>query len=169
MQPITLIMNHTKITVCIALLLGLASMGTHAQEAIPASGGNATGSGGSISYTIGQITSSSNSGTNGAVSEGVQQPYEILIITALDLANEISLSFSAYPNPTTDFLTLEIDNIDAVNYSFQLYSLNGKLIETADLSERETTISMQNLLPSSYILKVIGEEKEFKTFKIIKR
>lgn len=162
-------MNYIKLAVGIVLIFGLSSLHVNGQNAIPASGGNASGSGGSASYSIGKIAYSTNSGAGGTVSEGVQQPFEIYIITAIDLANDISLSFSAYPNPTTDFVTLGIDNIDFTNYSYQLYNINGQLLENKMLAGEETTIAMQNLVPSSYILKVFGNQKEFKTFKIIKR
>lgn len=47
------------------------------QSTIPATGGNATGSGGSVSYTAGQATYQTSEGTTGTVAQGVQQPYEI--------------------------------------------------------------------------------------------
>jgi hypothetical protein len=68
------------------------------QEAIPASGGDASGSGGTLSFTVGQLGYSSNSGSNGSVAEGVQQPYEISTTVGIELSN-ISLDFIAYPKP----------------------------------------------------------------------
>ena len=162
-------MNCIKLATGIVLVLGLSTSHVNGQEAIPASGGNASGSGGSASYSIGKIAYSTSIGSGGTVSEGVQQPFEISIITAIDLANDINLSFSAYPNPTTDFITLGIDNIDFTNYSYQLYNINGRLLESKILTGEETTISLRDLTPSSYILKVFGDQNEFKTFKIIKR
>jgi hypothetical protein len=47
------------------------------QNTIPAAGGNAKGSGGSASFTVGQIFYTKLSGTNGTVIQGIQQPYEI--------------------------------------------------------------------------------------------
>ena len=47
---------------------------TSAQETIPASGGDAKGSGGSVSYSVGQLFYRIYPGTNGSVAEGVQQP-----------------------------------------------------------------------------------------------
>ncbi len=46
-----------------------------AQEVISASGGNATGSGGSVSYSVGQLFFMTHTGADGSVAEGVQQPY----------------------------------------------------------------------------------------------
>jgi uncharacterized protein (TIGR02145 family) len=47
------------------------------QNTISAAGGNAKGSGGSASFTVGQIFYTKLSGTNGTVVQGIQQPYEI--------------------------------------------------------------------------------------------
>jgi hypothetical protein len=47
------------------------------QNTIPAAGGNAKGSGGSASFTVGQIFYTKLSGTNGSVVQGIQQPHEI--------------------------------------------------------------------------------------------
>ncbi len=56
-------------------LLGLGLSELHAQEATLASGGNATGSGGSVSYSVGQVVYTTNIGTTGSVAQGVQQAY----------------------------------------------------------------------------------------------
>jgi len=61
------------------------------QSTIPSTGGNATGSGGSVSYTVGQITYRTFSGTNGSIAEGVQQTYEISVVTANKITEAITL------------------------------------------------------------------------------
>ena len=157
-----------KRTICIALFIGLSSTLIFGQQAIHTSGENASGSGGTVSYSVGQIFYATSSGTNGSVSEGVQQPYEISIITAIDLAKGIGLSFTAYPNPTTNLLTLTVENLDYTKFNFQLFNMNGELLENKLLTGEQTTISLQNLPPSSYLIKVVGDQQEYKTFKIIK-
>ena len=77
-----------------------------AQESVNATGGDASGSGGSASYSVGQVVYTTNVGTNGSVSQGVQQPYEISVVTAIEEAKGINLTVTAYPNPTTDYLSL---------------------------------------------------------------
>ncbi len=49
------------------------------QSTIPTTGSTASGSGGTATYTVGQITYKTFSGTNGTVAQGVQQPYEISV------------------------------------------------------------------------------------------
>lgn len=65
-------MKHKKIKLSF-LLLGMG-MALQAQQATTAAGGDAIGSGGSISYSIGQVLYISNTGDSGKINEGVQQP-----------------------------------------------------------------------------------------------
>jgi len=97
-------MKHTKNFLCFLLLSGFGTTILQAQVTIPASGGNATGSGGTVSYTVGQIQYNTYSGTNGTVSQGVQQPYEISVVTAIKNTGEITLECIVYPNPTRGLL-----------------------------------------------------------------
>jgi len=148
------------------LLLGLG-LTAQAQQASTATGGNATGSGGTVAYSVGQIVYTTHAGATGSVAEGVQQPYEISIITGLE-DNQISLNLTAYPNPTTDYLTLNVVNFQRSNLNFELYDVSGKLIESRKIISSTETIKMEHLPSAIYFLKVTNSSKEVKTFKIIK-
>ena len=161
-------MRHERLKLSAVLLLGLGLTGLQAQESVNATGGNASGSGGSISYSVGQVAYQTHTGTNGSVAQGVQQAYEISVITAIEQAKGISLSVTAYPNPTTDYLTLEVKDFEFSTLSFQLYDMNGKLLQSEKITGNQTSILTSNLLPASYFIKVIQGNKEVKTFKIIK-
>ena len=160
-------MRHKKLKFAV-LLIGLGLTGLQAQEAIPASGGNASGSGGIVNYTVGQLVYTTNTGTNGSVAQGVQQPYEISVVSGIEQAKGIKFECSAYPNPTIDFLTLNVENYDNENLSYQLFDISGKLLENKKLISNETTITMTNWVASIYFLKVMDNQIEVKTFKIIK-
>jgi hypothetical protein len=139
------------------------------QETIPATGGNATGSGGSVSYTIGQITNQTLAGTTGTVAQGVQQPYEISIVTAIDNTTNINIECTVYPNPTRGSLRLVVESSDYENLRFRLFNINGVLLKDYKVEARETEISLDDLSSSVYFLKVMNSNKELKVFKIIKR
>lgn len=157
-----------KIKLSALLLLGVGLSGVQAQESIVASGVELTGSGGTMSSSIGQVAYTTNSAATGSVVQGVQQPYEISTITDLEEANNINLELSAFPNPTTDFLNLNIENYDNENLSYQLLDFSGKIIESNTLSSSNTRISVENLAMAIYFLKVINNDTEIKTFKIVK-
>ncbi len=161
-------MQHKKVKIIAIILFTLGVTGLNAQESINASGGNASGSGGSSSYSIGQVFYTSNIGSNGYVVGGVQQPYEISVVIGINEAKDITLQYSAYPNPTKENIILKIENFSLSNLSFYLYDINGKLLENKKIESNETSITMNNLATANYILKVTQNNKEVKTFKIIK-
>ena len=159
-------MKNKKTKLSALLLLGIGFNQGYAQQATTASGGDASGSGGSVAYSVGQIVYTTHTGSNGSVAQGVQQPYEISITLGLAEAG-ILLNLFAYPNPTTNYLTLQIDNYDN-GLSYQLFDISGKLLETNGIVANSTTIKMEQLATATYFLKVIQNNKEIKTFKIIK-
>lgn len=165
-------MRHKKFKLSLVLLLVLELTGLKAQESINTTGGNASGNGGSVSYSVGQVVYTTTKNTNGMVARGVQQPFEILIITGIEEAKGINLSCSVYPNPTTDYLTLKIDasaSIRIQNLSYQLFDMNGRLLRSGKLESHETQIAMINLVPETYLLQVFDQNKIVKSFKIIKK
>jgi hypothetical protein len=155
-----------KTTVAL-LLLGFGITTIQAQQATTATGGVGFGSGGTATYSVGQIAYTTHTGTTGSVAQGVQQPYEIQIVLGVK-DHQISLNMQAYPNPTTDYLILNVSNFEFSTLSFQLYDISGKLIENKKITGATETIRMGNLPSDTYFLKVINNNKEIKTFKIIK-
>lgn len=138
----------------------------NAQQAPVSSGGNATGSGGTVSYSIGQIDYTTSSGSTGMAMQGVQQPYEIFTIGISEVA--IDLKLSVYPNPSMDFLTLHFENYMLENAIYQLTDMNGKLVESNKIINSQTQICLDGLTPATYFLKISTDTKELKVFKIIK-
>ena len=140
-----------------------------AQEAIIPAGGDGTGSGGSVAYSIGQILYTSSSGASAGLIHGVQQPYEITVVTGLDDFQDIGLNLSTYPNPVTDILILKVESLEWQDMNFQMYNSEGKIFMNNKLLNAETSIDMSNLAPGIYFLKVNMDTDAVKTFKIIKK
>ena len=161
-------MKLHKFKLIVILLLTIGFAGLQAQEAITTTGGNASGSGGSVSYSFGQVVYTTNAGTTGSVAQGVQQPFDIAVVTELEEAKGITLHYSVYPNPVTDVLTLRIEGEVKMQYAMSLYDLNGICVVYKKISDVETSIDMKNLVRATYFLKVTDTGKEVKTFKIIK-
>lgn len=158
-------MNIKKLLVT-TLLLGLTQV--NAQEAVVTSGGNASGTNGNVSYSVGQIVYTTNTGATGSVAQGVQQPFEIQTVLGAENFN-INLQLAVYPNPTTNWLQLEVKNTDFTNLSYQLFDLNGRMILNQKITTETSTISMEQLPAAIFLLKVVNNNKEVKTFKIVKK
>jgi hypothetical protein len=151
------------ITIC--FLFGISFLS--AQESINASGGVATGSGGSVSYSVGQLTYNTYTGSNGTITQGVQQSFEISETLSVD-NTAILLEASIFPNPTTDYLNLRLKDTNVSELSFQIIDITGKLITTKKLVTSNTIIQMDYLPATTYFMTVFRNQKTIKTFKIIK-
>jgi hypothetical protein len=149
------------------LLFGFFIQNALAQKSVVASGGNATGTGGKVSYSIGQVAYTTATGTGGKVTQGVQQPFEILTL-GTDNFPEIKLTMAVYPNPTTSLVNLTVDNFDFEKLQFYLTDINGKQLQSRKIIDAETQIEMENLPQAVYFLNVLDNNKTLKTFKIIK-
>jgi hypothetical protein len=160
-------MRHIRFKICAVLLLGLGLTGLQAQESVNASGGDATGSGGSVSFSIGQVAYQ-NHNLGGSVAEGIQQPYEIYIVTSVMEAEGIDLVVSAFPNPVDDHLILRVDRYNYEKLLFQLFDINGRIVKTGIITSQEILIDMTDVSRATYFLRVIDGDKEIKTFRIIK-
>lgn len=161
-------MKQTKAKLGALFLFLIGMTGLHAQVAVATTGGNASGAGGTSSYTVGQIGYTTNTGTNGSVAQGVQQPFEISIVDGVQEAKDIDLSCMLFPNPTTDFVNLKLNSFKVENISYQIFDFNGKLLDLKKVLSSETSIDMKSYADAVYFLKVFQGEKELKTFKIVK-
>ncbi len=155
-------MKQIKINVTF-FFLGIG--GLFAQETVPATGGDAIGTGGKCSYTVGQAVYTVNLGANGSVVQGVQQPYEISTTIGLN-ETSVNLKLSVYPNPTTNYLTLSVT--DNVGLNYQLCDPQGRIIESKVIRNSTTNISLETPSVAIYFLTILKNNQVIKIFKVIK-
>ncbi len=165
-------MNKHKSKLNIFALLFFVLSNLQAQKTTSSTGGGASRTGGLASYTIGQVLYSFNEGTNGnSFVQGVQQPYEISVIASLPEAEDLNLFISAYPNPTTYFLTVKIalsTTLNVQSLQYIIFDINGKRLQTTKATGHETKIKTNKLANGIYFLKVLNNTKIIRVFKIVK-
>jgi len=147
-------------TSCIVNIYGQSSFVINGQEL----SGNSV----NISSSMGQVAFRNVMEGYAAITEGVQQPYEITIVTALNEPLIQEFDISVYPNPTIDFLTINIKNNQTKGLSFMLFDELGKFIIQGMLDDVSGKIPMQTYRPAVYFLQLIKNDKTLNIFKIIK-
>lgn len=151
----------------IILILSFVVFTAKAQESTNTSGGDATGSGGTVAYSIGQVVYTTNTDASGTVSQGVQQAYEIFTVGIKE--TELNISLSVFPNPTADNLTLQISDYNNEKLSYQLFEMQGKLLNNGQVTAQQTQINTVSLPAATYFINVVNQEnKKVRSFKIIK-
>jgi hypothetical protein len=158
--------NKSRPILLLATVLLWAGL-AQAQESVNASGGDATGSGGTVAYSIGQVVYTTNNGISGSAAQGVQHVYEIFTVGIEGTTLDISLT--AFPNPTTDNLTLQISDFNNEKLAYQLFDIQGKLLSNGQVKAEQTQINTSRLPPAAYFINVVNQEnKKVQSFKIIK-
>jgi len=151
----------------VILILSFTVFTAKAQESTNSSGGDASGSGGTVAYSIGQVVYTTNTGSNGSVAQGVQHAYEIFTVGIKE--TELNISLTAFPNPTAENLTLQISEYKNEKLSYQLFDMHGKQISNGQIIAQQMQIYMNDLPTATYFINVVNQEnKKVQSFKIIK-
>ena len=155
---------HIKL---LAVLLFFMAHLLSAQETTLAAGGEATGTGGSSSYSVGQVFYNTVRDNTGSVSQGVQQSLELFVLSNPELTT-LNLKAVTYPNPTSDYVVLSLGDASLTDLSYVLYDLQGRLVAQNKVFQASTKIDIQVLGAGTYVLQVQQNNKPLKSFKIIK-
>lgn len=158
-----------KYKIKLSVLLLSIGIAVEAQESVNVTGGDALGSGGTVAYSIGQVVYTTNIGSvdGGRAAQGVQHAYEIYTMGIKEAMLDISLS--VFPNPTADNLTLQIRDYQNERLTYQLYDMQGKLLNNGQVVAKQTQINTASLPSATYFINVVNQgNKKVQSFKIIK-
>ncbi|GAA4762463.1 MULTISPECIES: T9SS type A sorting domain-containing protein [Flavobacterium] len=137
------------------------------QEDFVFSGGEATGSGGTVSYSFGQVAFETVSGSNGELTQGVQQALEVYTLATTDFS--YGLQAILYPNPAIYSVNLSLGSLnDFSQLSYELIDVSGKILQNGKITESQTEIDVSNLSSATYFFNLIDSGKRIKSFKLIK-
>ncbi len=75
-----------------------------------------------------------------------------------------------WPNPTTETLHIQFSNLtEEQSYSYQIYSLSGKLLQGGRLTDGYADIDVRGFVSGVYLLKVEDSQHRTQTAKIVKK
>ena len=119
------------------------------QTAIPSTGGTATGSGGTVTYTAGQVSYITITGSSASVAQGVQQPWEISVVTAIEKTEGITLGMKVYPNPADEMIFIDAPFLDGDVY---IYNSIGQLVQSNHINNVNRSIAVDELVAGNYFI-----------------
>lgn len=68
-------------------------------------------------------------------------------------------TFSLYPNPSTDMITIDLPGAISNDARFEIYTSDGKLVGSNLISAEKTSVNMTGLSAGTYYIKVINNGK----------
>ncbi|KIC61717.1 T9SS type A sorting domain-containing protein [Chryseobacterium taiwanense] len=161
-------MERTSIQCFFFILLLVPFFLLKAQSAVLATGADATGGNGSVSYSVGQIDYLIK-GSNREISEGVQQVYEITTLSINETVTSTENDILLYPNPFKDYLYLDFTANNFKGSEYQIFDAQGKLIKTDKIIQSKSEFNFSFLPSAMYIIRINRNGENLKTFKIIKK
>lgn len=154
--------------ILIVLLTCLLIIPAKGQDSFNTFGGDASGNGGTVAYTIGQLVYTTQVGTNWISEQGVQHAYSISTSGIFD--SSLAIFLTAFPNPVEDQLTLQINDYSYDKLSYQLIDMQGKLLNSGQITAQQTHINISSLPTATYCLNVLNLKNiNLRTFLIIKK
>ena len=154
----------SPIKIVLGVFLLLSSTSVFAQE-MTASGGDASGTGGSVAFSVGQIIYTEALGTNGSATQGNQKAFELFSVGIEQ--TDLHISLTVFPNPTAHNLTLQIQDLQE-HVSYQLMDAMGHVLDQKMITAKTTAIPMEQFAAATYFLNIIQKNKTIKAYKIIK-
>ena len=151
-------------TLCVLTALACSSF---AQSATVAAGGMATGVGGTVSFSIGQVADGAPSAGTGMVYQGVQQPYVDGSTTVADPVADAS-GIAVYPNITADMIVVNTSATFAEPLRVEVSDAQGRTLLQRMLPDTRTELSLATLAAGSYHLSVITGTERLRTFTIVR-
>lgn len=121
-----------------------------------------------LNWTIGEVAIQAVKSPRNQITQGYHQgDYAINNVFERNIHR---FDVSIYPNPSADFVQIDLKDLDR-KVVLELYDLTGQLLISAALSEadQQYELDLRSLTASSYVLKLSSLDAEYlSSYKIIK-
>lgn len=160
-----LVINLIKKSILPLVLLMSCGFCSFAQNAISSTGGHFKTTGGSTSFTVGQVAYVLKKGNGSYLNEGVQQVYtkKTTPVEELVYLKEVQL----YPNPTQETVILILSSKEDVQVRYTIMDYLGKEIKFGIILSEKSEISLRDLPSGNYFIS-LKSKKEIRIFKMVK-
>jgi len=140
------------------LLGGMAGLSlSYAQslspQVIASSGTTFSSASAKLEFTIGEVVTTTLTAGGNTLTQGFHQPE--LQFASLESYNS-GYTFTLYPNPTEQFVTVESTKED--NMQVHVYDASGKSILVSSIFQQKITVDLQTLAAGSYILRITTKD-----------
>jgi hypothetical protein len=142
---------------------GLESNSQSLTQQIVASAGSSQTT---LQWTVGELVVATFTNANYTLTQGFHQ--NNIKVTAIETLMSSNISFRVFPNPTSDFVTIQADK-ELPDAQIELYNIKGELI-SKKLLNTNSQIDFTALSSGTYLLKVVSAMNKINsTYRIVKQ
>jgi hypothetical protein len=156
-------MIKSIILLFLCFALGIESYSQSLSQQVIASSGSSQST---QQWTVGELVVTTFTNANYTLTQGFHQSN--IKVTAIETLMSTSISFKVFPNPTSDFVTIQADK-DLPDAQIELYNIKGELI-CKKLLNINSQIDFTVLSSGTYLLKIVSAMNKINsTYKIVKQ
>ena len=167
---IKIIKNQMKRLLIILFLTAsfyIANAQSISQSVIASTGGNITSNNGSLSWTMGEMLTSTLISNDWILTQGFHQSN--LSISSGIKSGLSDHKLSLYPNPAKDYINVSVNSRKNSKYKYELIDVSGRILLNKEEYSNLFKISLQGFSPSLYYLRFLDEKGKFLgSYKIVK-
>ena len=150
------------------LIIVFSGVTAAAQQVVASFGNTSTAGGYTVAWTLGEPVIETLTGANNILTQGMHQTN--LVVTNLQDFPFPGLEVNVYPNPTGDFLRIEVIRQGNELFMYGLSDISGRRLLLKEMEALPEEIDMSNYVSGTYLLHVFNSHREpVKTCKIIKK
>lgn len=119
-----------------------------------------------MDWTVGEVAIETYSNATYTLTQGFHQ--NTYTVTAIENPTSQDVRMTAYPNPASDFITIENTEDSNMEYSIVLTDINGKTYLIEKYFDSKKKINLSKYSKGIYFINVKSGNKTIKSFKVIK-
>jgi len=129
-------------------------------EVIATAGEHFSNGSSQLSWTMGEVMIDTYSAGGNIVTQGFHQTQ--LTVTSIEESNPFSLDVNVFPNPTSQFLNIDVRG-EHKPLTVTLYDMHGKLLMQENLKSGQASaqLDLSKLAMAYYILNVVDENGKY--------
>ncbi len=129
-----------------------------------------TGSNGSVSISIGQVSHEQINGANGFIIQGVQQPIEVSRLNTSIIEKNELVGLLVYPNPTTNYINISLSGVqNPPTYQVDVCNNQGiKVYQKISQPGAQCEVDLSTFPSGIYILSITTLEWRKAFFRVSK-
>lgn len=167
-------MRKLIFTVGLGIAILTANAQTTSPELVSSAGDSFNNTSYQLDWSIGELSTETYAGSQNTLTQGFHQG--TYIITSIDENPLLEFTITAFPNPTSNFISLKVNastmlstgSSKVESLQFAVTDLSGKISQTGKILNETEQINFSNYAVGTYIVTISQNNQLVKTVKIIK-
>ena len=148
-------------------LTNLAISQTASPELVSSAGESFNNSTYQLDWSVGECVTATHTTNEFIITQGFHQDRYVITTAIQNLQNAI-INISVFPNPTTDIISLQIENSKTKNLQYTLTDISGKILQNKEIESNIEQLDFSTFTNGIYFLTVKQENQIIKSLKIVK-